>query len=150
MAFAAVGSLVAASLVASSRSKYSLIAAARGAALASLAELAFLSALLALYARCGSASFDGVGAAEVAHAIGTPTLGLVLMAYALFEARRPPMDHTEAESELVAGHLVEFGGRSLLAFFICEYSHVYFCLFGIVVLSGGGLWASLCPFALVA
>lgn len=109
-----------------------------------------MAALLALYSRCGSASFDGVAAAEVAHAVGTPTLGLVLMAYALFEARRPPMDHTEAESELVAGHLVEFGGRSLLAFFICEYAHVYFCLFGILTLSCGGLWAGLCACAFVA
>lgn len=72
------------------------------------------------------------------------------MAYALFEARRPPMDHTEAESELVAGHLVEFGGRSLLAFFICEYAHVYFCLFGILTLNCGGLWAGLCACAFVA
>ena len=109
-----------------------------------------MAALLALYSRCGSASFDGVAAAEVAHAVGTPTLGLVLMAYALFEARRPPMDHTEAESELVAGHLVEFGGRSLLAFFICEYAHVYFCLFGILTLGCGGLWAGLCACAFVA
>jgi NADH-quinone oxidoreductase subunit H len=145
-----VGSLVASSLVATSRSKYSLIAAARGAALAALAELAFLAALLVVYARCGSASFEGIGASEVAHALGTPSLGLVLLAYALFEARRPPMDHTEAESELVAGHLVEFGGRALLAFFICEYAHVYFCLFAILTLSCGGLWAGLCSCAFVS
>lgn len=98
-------------------------------------------ALLISYARCGAATFDGVSTAEVAHAIGAPAVGLVLVAYALFEARRPPMDHTEAESELVAGHLVEFGGRSLLAFFICEYAHVYFCLFAILTLGAGGLWS---------
>jgi len=52
------------------------------------------------------------------------------------------MDHVEAESELVAGHLVEFGGRMLLAFFICEYAHVYFCLFAMLTLTWGGLWVT--------
>ncbi len=107
--------------------------------LGSLAELAFLAALLVVYAKCGTASFEAVVGAEVAFSVASPATGLVLLAYALFEARRPPMDHTEAESELVAGHLVEFGGRALLAFFICEYSHVYFCLFGILALSCGGV-----------
>ena len=70
--------------------------------------------------------------------LAVPPLALLFGLYALFEAKRAPFDHTEAESELVAGHLVEFGGRSLLFFFLCEYVHVYFCIFLVLVFALGG------------
>lgn len=57
--------------------------------------------------------------------------------YTLFEAKRAPFDHTEAESELVAGHQVELGGRALLFLFLCEYVHLYLCLFLILTLCLG-------------
>lgn len=68
---------------------------------------------------------------------GTPVVAGALLAFSLFESRRAPFDHTEAESELVAGHLVEFGGRALLVFFLCEYTHLYVCVFTVVVLVVG-------------
>lgn len=82
-----------------------------------------------IYLRAGSLSLDGVVRLGVPIPLAVPTLALAIVAFALFEAKRAPYDHTEAESELVAGHLIEFGGRYLLLYFICEYAHVYFCVF---------------------
>lgn len=62
---------------------------------------------------------------------------LLLFIYSIFETKRAPFDHTEAESELVAGHLIEFGGRTLLLFFVCEYIHVYFCLYFLILIFFG-------------
>lgn len=66
-----------------------------------------------------------------------PPLALTFLLYIIFEAKRAPFDHSEAESELVVGHLVEFGGRALLFFFICEYIHFGLAIFFVVALLGG-------------
>ena len=67
-----------------------------------------------------------------------PPLALFFGLYAIFEAKRAPFDHTEAESELVSGHLIEYGGRLLLFFYFSEYVHAYFCMFLVLVLILGG------------
>jgi len=118
-----------AALVGATRSKYATLAASRLAALGPLLELFFVVALFALMLRAGSATVEAVEKLSLSVLLSTPLLGLSLFAFVLFEAKRAPFDHTEAESELVAGHLVEFGGRTLLVFFVCEYIHVYFCVF---------------------
>jgi NADH-quinone oxidoreductase subunit H len=66
-------------------------------------------------------------------------MALGLLLFCLFEAKRPPFDHSEAESELVAGHLIEFGGRLLLFFFMCEYVHMYACAYVLLTAVLGGL-----------
>jgi len=76
-----------------------------------------------------------------------PPLALFFGIYAIFEAKRAPFDHTEAESELVSGHLIEFGGRLLLFFYLSEYIHVYFCMFLVIVVILGG--ADMCGLAAV-
>ena len=43
-------------------------------------------------------------------------------------------DHSETESEVVAGYATEYNGPMLLMFFLCEYLHliiasIHFCLF---------------------
>ena len=63
-----------------------------------------------------------------------------MFAYVLLEGKRAPFDHTEAESELVAGHFVEFGGRTLLIMYICEYIHVFVCIYLFCVFVLGGSW----------
>jgi NADH-quinone oxidoreductase subunit H len=138
-AYAAACTLLTLGIVGAARSKYALIAAARLGALSVFAEVVFLSALFALYARVGGPSAELIAAASSpAPALMTPLLCLLLLAFILFEARRAPFDHTEAESELVAGHLIDFGGRTLLLLFVCEYAHVYFCVFAASLLLFGG------------
>lgn len=136
-----------AALVGSTRSKYATLAASRLAALGPLLELLFVGALFALMLRAGSAAVEAVEKLSAPVLLSTPLLGLALLAFVLFEAKRAPFDHTEAESELVAGHLVEFGGRALLVFFVCEYIHVYFCVFylQVLVLGAADVSAALWP-----
>ena len=50
------------------------------------------------------------------------------------ESKRAPFDHSETESEVVAGYATEYGGPMLLMFFLAEYLHlvitsIHFILF---------------------
>lgn len=50
------------------------------------------------------------------------------------ESKRAPFDHSETESEVVAGYATEYNGPMLLMFFLCEYLHliiasIHFCIF---------------------
>lgn len=50
------------------------------------------------------------------------------------ESKRAPFDHSETESEVVAGYATEYNGPMLLIFFLCEYLHLviaslHFCIF---------------------
>jgi NADH-quinone oxidoreductase subunit H len=138
VAYANLTTIFMAHLTGSTRSKYAVTASARLVLLSVFMEVLFTGALLVVYAHVGGYSLDAVAASEVWLIFALPALGSLFFIYAIFEAKRAPFDHTEAESELVAGHLVEFGGRTLLIFFICEYTHVYFCVFTLLVFVFGG------------
>jgi len=115
-------------LVAGLRSKYAVLAAGRVLLVAVLMEVTFLGLFLTLYTHVGGYGFEELAAAPCLFLV-LPPMALTLILFALFEAKRPPFDHSEAESELVAGHLVEFGGRALLFFYMCEYVHMYACAY---------------------
>ena len=141
-AYANLSSLCMYTLVAGTKSKYATLAAARILLVTVSLELFFALGFLLVYAHGGGFAFEDLAAAT-SRAGGTvlalPPLGGVFLLYVLFEAKRAPFDHSEAESELVAGHMVEFGGRLLLFFFMCEYVHFCFGLFlGFLLLWGGG------------
>ena len=127
-AYAGFTTLFMAHLVAGLRSKYALLAAGRVLLVAVLMEVTFLGLFLALYTHSGGYGFEEI-ARGTCLIVALPPLALGLVLFALFEAKRPPFDHSEAESELVAGHLVEFGGRALLFFYMCEYVHMYACAY---------------------
>lgn len=64
------------------------------------------------------------------------------------ESKRAPFDHSETESEVVAGYSTEYNGPMLLMFFLAEYLHliiaaIHFSLFFI----GGWLSLDLFSFA---
>lgn len=126
-------------VVAGTKSKYATVASARILLVSVYMEVFFVLVFLCVYAHVGGFSFEEVNLASRTHAfaLSLPPLALFLCLYALFEAKRAPFDHSEAESELVAGHMVEFGGRALLFFYMCEYTHVVFCLLLIVSLCFG-------------
>jgi NADH-quinone oxidoreductase subunit H len=140
-------------VVAGTKSKYATIAATRLLLVGVFLEVFFMANFLLTYAHIGGYSFgDLLDAARLGGGLvlALPPIGLFFLLYALFEAKRAPFDHSEAESELVAGHMVEYGGRALLFFYMCEYAHVVFCLFLVFTLCvGGGLglgWASMWPY----
>ena len=138
LAYANLTTLFMVHLCGALRSKYSTAAAARLVLLGAFMEVFFAAALLLAYLHAGGYSLDAVGAGDTWLLAALPPIALTFGLYALFEAKRAPFDHSEAESEFVAGHLVEFGGRALLLFFVCEYAHVYFCIFTLLVFVCGG------------
>jgi NADH:ubiquinone oxidoreductase subunit H len=59
---------------------------------------------------------------------------------ALAETNRPPFDLVEAESELVAGHMVEYSSTPFLLFFLGEYvAIVLMCALMTILFLGGWL-----------
>ena len=127
-------------IIVSLKSKYATIAAARILLVSIFVEVFFSVCFIFIYTHIGGYSFDDVSSANTSNWLisALPPLALFFGIYALFEAKRAPFDHSEAESELVAGHMVEFGGRLILFFFFSEYIHVYFCIFLISVMILGG------------
>jgi len=64
-------------------------------------------------------------------------LGLIIIAF-LLETNRAPFDLAEAESELVSGYTVEYGGFYFALYYLGEYFHLFFFSMFIVILFLGG------------
>ncbi len=65
-------------------------------------------------------------------------MGVVFFVSTLAETQRPPFDLLEAESELVAGFMVEYSSTPFLLFFLGEYMNVIMLsgLFAVLFLGG--------------
>lgn len=66
------------------------------------------------------------------------------------ESKRAPFDHSETESEVVAGYATEYNGGMLLMFFLCEYLHLiiaslHFCIFFLGGWFGISIFSSCIP-----
>jgi NADH-quinone oxidoreductase subunit H len=71
---------------------------------------------------------------------------VVFFVSALAETNRPPFDLVEAESELVAGFMVEYGSTPYMMFMLGEYVAIAtMCAMGAILFLGG--WLSPIPFA---
>lgn len=71
---------------------------------------------------------------------------VVFFISALAETNRPPFDLPEAESELVAGYMVEYSSTPYLLFMLGEYVAIMsMCALGTILFLGG--WLSPIPFA---
>ena len=71
---------------------------------------------------------------------------VVFFVSALAETNRPPFDLSEAESELVAGYMVEYSSTPYLLYMLGEYVAIMtMCSLGAILFLGG--WLSPIPFA---
>ena len=71
---------------------------------------------------------------------------VVFFISAMAETNRPPFDLPEAESELVAGYMVEYSSTPFLMFMLGEYVAIMtMCALGTILFLGG--WLSPIPFA---
>ena len=71
---------------------------------------------------------------------------IVFFISGLAETNRHPFDVVEGESEIVAGHMIEYSGMSFAMFFLAEYANMILVSMMTVLLFLGG-WLS--PFALL-
>ena len=108
----------------SSNNKYSLMGSIRASAQMVSYELALTTAVVCALIPAGTLNLAEVVDYQRAHlwqAISQPIGMLVFLVAAFAETNRLPFDLPEAESELVAGYLTEYGGLRWAMFFMGEY-----------------------------
>jgi NADH-quinone oxidoreductase subunit H len=137
----------------SSNSKYPFLSALRSAAQMVSYEVSIGFVLVTVLLCVGSLNLSAIVAAQDTKwgLLGwywLPLLPMFVIFYvsALAETNRPPFDLVEAESELVAGFMVEYGSTPYLLFMLGEYVAICtMCALGTILFLGG--WLSPIPFA---
>ncbi|WP_208442349.1 NADH-quinone oxidoreductase subunit NuoH [Bartonella raoultii] len=139
-----------------SNSKYPFLGALRSAAQMVSYEVSIGFVLVTVILISGSLDLTAI-VDKQSHGLGT-TLGLPFNSFldwnwlvlfpmfiiffisALAETNRPPFDLVEAESELVAGHMVEYSSTPYMLFFLGEYvAIVLMCALTTILFLGGWL-----------
>jgi NADH-quinone oxidoreductase subunit H len=132
----------------SSNSKYAFLAALRAAAQMVSYEVSIGFVLITVLLFAGSLNLSAIVEAQrhgwFAFTILFPMF-VIFFVSSLAETQRPPFDLLEAESELVAGFMVEYSSTPFLLFFLGEYMNVIMlCGMATVLFLGG--WLSPVPF----
>ena len=137
-----------------SNSKYPFLGALRSAAQMVSYEVSIGFVIITVLLCVGSLNLtdivlsqqDGIGTAWPAEHVprlalaGLFPMFVVFFVSALAETNRPPFDLVEAESELVAGHMVEYSSTPFLLFFLGEYvAIVPMCALTTILFLGGWL-----------
>lgn len=110
-----------------SASKYSYLGAMRAAAQLISYEVSMGLALVGVIMITGNLSLVGMVEQQAATTwfIVTQFVGfLIFFVAALAETNRAPFDLVEADSEIVAGYITEYGGGGFAAYFAAEYLHM--------------------------
>ena len=140
-----------------SNSKYAFLGALRSAAQMVSYEVSIGFVIITVLLCAGSLNLSAVVEAQntrgLASLIGLPQLTIlnwyvwpllpmfvVFYVSALAETNRPPFDLVEAESELVAGFMVEYGSTPYLLFMLGEYVAITtMCAMATILFLGGWL-----------
>jgi len=134
-----------------SNSKYALLGALRASAQMVSYEIAMGCCLVVVLMVAGSLNMTDVvtsqGQGYFAH-MGLnflswnwlPLLPIFLVYFisGLAETNRHPFDVVEGESEIVAGHMIEYSGMSFAMFFLAEYANMWLVSILAVILFLGG------------
>jgi NADH-quinone oxidoreductase subunit H len=140
-----------------SNSKYPFLSALRSAAQMVSYEVSigfvFITVLLCVGSLNLSAIVEAQHSRGIANLIGLPwftalnwywlallPMFVIFFISALAETNRPPFDLVEAESELVAGFMVEYGSTPYMMFMLAEYVAICtMCAMGTILFLGGWL-----------
>src|SRR6187431_3410701 len=136
-----------------SNSKYAFLAAVRSAAQMVSYEVSIGFVIITVLLCAGSLNLTAVVEAQNTRwgLLGWYWLPLfpmfiVFFISALAETNRPPFDLVEAESELVAGFMVEYGSTPYMMFMLGEYVAIAtMCAMATILFLGG--WLSPVPYA---
>ena len=134
-----------------SNSKYPFLAALRSAAQMVSYEVSIGFVIITVLLCAGSLKLSAIVAAQDTRYglfgwYWLPLLPMFVVFYvsALAETNRPPFDLVEAESELVAGFMVEYGSTPYMMFMLGEYVAIgTMCAMGTILFLGG--WLSPIP-----
>ena len=142
-----------------SNSKYAFLGAMRASAQMVSYEIAMGFALLIVMLVSSSLNFGDIVSQQmrgwgVTHGVNFLSWNLlplfpifvVYLISGVAEANRAPFDVVEGESEIVAGHMVEYSGMAFALFFLAEYANmILIAMLASIMFLGG--WSS--PFALL-
>lgn len=137
----------------SSNSKYPFLSALRAAAQMVSYEVSIGFVIITVLLCAGSLNLSAIVMAQdskwgILGWYWIPLFPMFVVFYvsALAETNRPPFDLVEAESELVAGFMTEYGSTPYLLFMLGEYvAIVSMCALATIMFLGG--WLSPIPFA---
>ncbi len=135
-----------------SNSKYPFLAALRSAAQMVSYEVSIGFVIITVLLCAGSLNLSAIVKAQdgpygVFSWYWLPLFPMFVVFFisALAETNRPPFDLVEAESELVAGFMVEYGSTPYMMFMLGEYVAIgTMCAMGTILFLGG--WLSPIPF----
>ncbi len=131
-----------------SNSKYAFLGAMRSAAQVVSYEIAMGFALVGVMMLAGSLNLSGIVMAQAGNNglfewFWLPLLPMFVVYFVsgVAETNRAPFDVVEGESEIVAGHMVEYSGSAFALFFLAEYANMILVSFLTSIFFLGG-WLS--------
>jgi NADH-quinone oxidoreductase subunit H len=131
-----------------SNSKYAFLGAMRAAAQVVSYEIAMGFAMVGVMVGAGSLNLSEIVMAQSGNAgalewFFVPMLPLFVIYFisGVAETNRAPFDVVEGESEIVAGHMVEYSGSAFALFFLAEYANMILISFLTAIFFLGG-WLS--------
>ena len=131
-----------------SNSKYAFLGAMRAAAQVVSYEIAMGFAMVGVMVAAGSLNLSQIVMAQAGNAglfewFWLPLLPLFVVYFisGVAETNRAPFDVVEGESEIVAGHMVEYSGSAFALFFLAEYANMILVSFLTAIFFVGG-WLS--------
>lgn len=122
-----------------SNNKYALLGAFRSVAQMVSYEVPMILALLVPIILARTMSTEGIIAAQtIPFLLFAPISALIFYISTLAETGRSPFDLLEAESEIVAGFHIEYGGMKFGMFFLAEFVNTLFWsgMFAVLYLGG--------------
>ena len=109
-----------------SNNKFALLSSSRVVNQLLAYEVPMVLCILAVVLFSETMSTQGIVEAQtIPYFIVMPIAGLIFLVCSLAEANRSPVDLIEADSEMVAGYIVEYSGMKFAMFFIAEYVNMF-------------------------